>query len=108
MVDETMHELGLEIKHTGRDNIGGTVVNDIVVEFDEEKPEIYFQSLIHLAHLEIAPGSESILLSWEAVRSLIAEWSSRDHHPHDPICNTDVSLVSNRRITARNIGYSSQ
>jgi hypothetical protein len=108
MVYETMHELGLEIKHRGRDNIGGTVVNDIVVEFGEERPEIIFQSLIHLAHLEIAPGSESVLLPLEAVRSLIAEWSSQDHHTNDPICNTDVSLIANCRITARNMGCSPQ
>jgi hypothetical protein len=29
---------------------------------------------------------------------------AEDHHAYDPICNTNVSPVANRRITTRNIG----
>jgi hypothetical protein len=93
MVYEMMHDLDLEIKHTGRDNIGGTVLNDRVVEYHEDAAEIRFRSLIHVADLETEPGHWSILLSLGELKELIADWSSHDYHSHDPICNTDASPI---------------
>jgi hypothetical protein len=33
LVYEGMHELGLEIMHSGSDNIGGTIINDNDIEY---------------------------------------------------------------------------
>jgi hypothetical protein len=75
LVYQVMHELGLEVKHSYRDSIPAMVVTDVPVECTEEMREFHFQSLIHVAHLGVYP-----------------------------ICHTDVSAVSNRRITATIIG----
>jgi hypothetical protein len=100
-----MHDLNLEINHSGRDNIGGTLIHDKVVEFTELRPEVYFRSLIHRAGLEIVPADQDlILIPLPEIKELLAEWASRDHHDDDPTCNAAASPVSNCRITARNIG----
>jgi hypothetical protein len=107
MVYQMMHELGLDIKHSGRDNIGGTVIKESAenLSFNEEAPEIFFQSLIHIARLEIdEPANPAILLPLGELKTTIANWASCDHHVHDSICNADASPVCNCRITARNIG----
>jgi hypothetical protein len=106
LVYEAMHELDLEIKHSGRDNIGGTRIGDSACSFDPNPSEIWFQSLIHLTHLAIDPAPGLAILSLDEMGKLLREWSGQDHHASDPICKTDISLVSNCRITARNIGTS--
>jgi hypothetical protein len=99
-----MHDLNPEIKHSGRDNIGGTLMHDKVVEFTELRPEVDFRSLIHLAGLEIVSADQDlILMPLPEIKELLTEWASRDHHD-DPICNAAASPVSNCRVTAGNIG----
>jgi hypothetical protein len=105
LIFHVMHDLNLEIKHSGRDNIGGTLIHDKVVESTELRPEVYFRSLIHLAGLEIVPADQDlILMLLPEIKEVLAEWTSRNHHDDDPICNAAASLVSNCRITARNVG----
>jgi hypothetical protein len=105
LVYQVMHELGLEIKHSGRDNVGGTVIRDTARPcFNEKDAEIWFRSLIHAAGLETEPWARSPLKTLGDWRRLIADWASHDHHEHDPIYNTQSSSVCNCRITARNIG----
>jgi hypothetical protein len=105
LVYQVMHELGLEIKHSGRDNIGGTVIGGTDgLCFNEQDAEICFRSLIHVARLESEPWTGPPLRSLNDLRALITRWASHDHHVHDPICNTQGSPVCSCRITARNIG----
>jgi hypothetical protein len=105
LVYAIMHELDLEIMHSGRDNINRTIINDNNIELTEGGTDVFFRSLIHLAHLEIDdPGEETMLLSLDGMKEVFVMWSTEDYHTYDPICNTDVSPVANCRITARNIG----
>jgi hypothetical protein len=102
MVHAMMHDLRLEIKHSWRENIGGTIVGDGHVCYEERVAETFFEFLIHIADLETSPGTE-ILRSTREMRLRLSEWGIRDHHGFDPICRADASPVCNCRITARNI-----
>jgi hypothetical protein len=107
MVYQIMHELGLDIKHSGRDNIGGTVIKESAesLTLNEEPAELFLRSLIHIARLEIdEPEDPESLQPLADLQDAIAQWASHDHHAGDPICNADASPVCNCRITARNIG----
>jgi hypothetical protein len=44
LVYEVMHELGLEIKHSGRDNIGGTMIDDNNIEFTKARADVCLHS----------------------------------------------------------------
>jgi hypothetical protein len=104
MVYEMMHDLGLEIKHSGRDNIGGTVIGPGPVEFDDQRAHLYHLALIRIAHLDFNHRPGLVVPSFDQMREIIAEWSRYDHHPTDPICNAVASPVCNCRITGRNMG----
>jgi hypothetical protein len=105
LIYHVMHDLNLEIQHSGGDKIGGTRIHDKVVEFTELRPEVDFRSLIHLVGLEIIPADQDlILMPLPETKEFLAEWPIRDHHDDDSICNAAGSQVSNCLITARNIG----
>jgi hypothetical protein len=101
VVYEVLHEFGLEIKYSGRENISGTIINDQNIEFTEGGADVYFRSFIHVAHLEIDdPEDDSILPSVDRMKEVFVMQSTED----DPICHTNVPPVANCRITTRNIG----
>jgi hypothetical protein len=100
-----MQELGLEMRHSGPDDIGGTIINNSIIKFSEGGADFHLRSLIHLAHLDIDdPEDGSMLRSLDEMKLVSVMWSAEDYHTYDPICNTNLSPVANCRITARNIG----
>jgi hypothetical protein len=44
LVYEVIHELDLEIKHSGRGNISGTIIDDNNIEFTDGGADVYFRS----------------------------------------------------------------
>jgi hypothetical protein len=104
VVYQVMQELGLEMKHNGRDNIGGTVLRGDEAALSEDIADVLTHSLIHLAHLDTDAMDESELMSADRIERIVEAWTRDNHHANDPVCKVPSSPVSNCRITARNMG----
>jgi hypothetical protein len=70
-----MHELGIAVKHTGRDNVGGAVHGDTECEYNDAIEAPMFRTLLHHTHLGIAPGNPSDVFPLPDLQARWKNWS---------------------------------
>jgi hypothetical protein len=99
-----MHKLGIAIKHSGRDNVGGTLLQAGEFEFDGGIGDELSFALIQESHLGcVAPPARLDLPSLPRLKEILHELGAADRSSDRPR-NGHFADVSNCRIAARNMG----
>jgi hypothetical protein len=103
IVAEIMHDLGIEVHHRGRDNVGGVVISGDPPEWTEEVAESLCRSMVALSDLEMLSRPRFGVMTKEDLMRLLCEWDEHDaHHANDPAYNASFEgKNSNSRIPAR-------
>jgi hypothetical protein len=86
LVTEVMHELNMQLRHRGRDNVGGVIINDGRLQFIAMDGE-FIETLIVLSLLGAVLPNEtrSREEALEEMKSQLSAWTRADtHHKEDP------------------------
>jgi hypothetical protein len=108
MVCLVMYELEITMKHRGRDNVGGVVIGDDPIQFEEMPENVHFlESIIELSSLACSdPTDENLLSLTEVTEQFVSSWANKDVRPGrvapDPA--TSCLAIKNNRILPRIIG----
>jgi hypothetical protein len=106
LVARTIHELKIVVKHRGRDNVGGVVINGDLPLWDESVADRLYRSLVFQCNLEIVRQDPPMLGKGDLLK-IFGEWANRDHHDHDPAYHAKFdATAANCRISARIIARS--
>jgi hypothetical protein len=112
LVTEIMQELGLEVQHRGRDNVGGVVISEGSCNLDAREGEAAEFTEMLIALCGLRPGlprldGEARADALEEVRSRLASWRLADaHHKGDPLPPAAPGSPANASIVARTIAAS--
>jgi hypothetical protein len=102
-----MHDLGIQLQHRGRDNVGGVVIHDGVFEFIEEDAcaAMIVDQVIELSGLGCDPPLTGDLRTQALtnVKEWLTAWNEADsHHKRDP------QAPSNGPASAANTGIAAR
>jgi hypothetical protein len=100
-----MNDLGITMKHRGRDNVGGTVIGGSPIEFEELTEDIMFlESIIELSSLALdaVPEDHKLTLT-QVTEEFILRWADEANHPDlaAPVPTPTSLSTKNCRILPR-------
>jgi hypothetical protein len=105
IVAEIMHDLGIDVHHRGRDNVGGVVISGSPPEWTEDLADAMCQAVFSLSDLEYFDAPAFGAMGKSGLLDVLRTWEEQDtHHLNDPVYNaTFEGKNSNSRIPARMI-----